>query len=105
MSQDIISQIEKYLTKEHFTVEKGKKCNLSVGNLISWTFGVYNYHMAIRSYSLNRVEREMLDDKDVGLYANLDGEERRINMLYDYINEFCNEQEYQEFTINELSNN
>ena len=60
--------------------------------------------MAIRNYSLNRVEREMLDDKDVDLYANLDGEERRINMLYDYINEFCNDAEYQEFTINELSN-
>jgi hypothetical protein len=59
--------------------------------------------MAIRNFTLTKIEKEMLEPAEVQLCNALDNGERTINMLYDFINESCNDAEFQDFTVNELS--
>ena len=98
MSWRKAEEVESLLDKASMPLGSAAGVGQSIGNLLSWVTGVWQYHLSSRRYYATLAERKYLTDQLVTLCRVLDDCDRANFLLYDYINRCCDDEEYRQFT-------
>jgi len=98
MSWRKAEEVETLLDKANMPLGTAAEVGQSIGNLMSWVLGVWQYHLSSRRYYVSIAERRYMTEELVALCRVLDESDRRNFLLYDYINRCCDDEEYRQFT-------